>query len=96
MLGASLKKSASTDRLQALAAAAPPPQRAQPAAAGSVVAARQQRRLALRFKGCRWGLPVPSEMWGAAALAARMTQPSLQPQLQRAASAAFAQVRPQA
>lgn len=38
-------------------------------------------------------MPVPSEMWGAASLAARMAQPSVQPHhLQRAASAVIAQV----
>jgi hypothetical protein len=65
-----------------------------PAKQSSSLAARQQRRLALRFRGCRLGMPVPSEMWGAAALAARMAQPSVQPHhLQRAASAVIAQVR---
>lgn len=89
MFGTSLKRVGSADRLAQASTALPP-------AAGASHAAshRHQRRLALRFRGCRLGLPVPSEMWGAAALAARMARPScIQPQqLHRAASAVLAQV----
>lgn len=88
MFGTSLKRVGSADRLAQASTALPP-------AAGASHAAshRHQRRLALRFRGCRLGLPVPSEMWGAAALAARMARPScIQPQqLHRAASAVLAQ-----
>lgn len=50
---------------------------------------RRWRRLglALRFRGLPVpGLPVPSEMWGAAALAARLTHGGEGPRLPRTAS----------
>lgn len=88
--GAALKRSASTDRLAgggAPACAAT----AQAAACPPAGTRKQQRRLALRFRGYRMGVGVPNELWGAAALAARLAQPggnaaTLLPPLPRAAS----------
>lgn len=85
MLAASaapMRRSASADNLTSATAGA---------AKARAPAHQQQRRqgLALRFRGLPMpGLPVPSEMWGATALAVRLTQhpPAGAPPLPRAAS----------
>lgn len=90
-----MRRSASSDGLPRLSAAPAGAAATHPlvsAAAGARGPARQ-RRLALHFRGYRLGLQVPSEMWGATALALRLAQPpggvlsgGLPPQLQRSAS----------
>lgn len=93
--GSMLRRSASADRLApppAVVASRPSsPQPAAPATPPPTLPshAARRHRLGLRFRGRRLGLSVPSEMWGAAALALRMTQvPAVAPRraLQRSAS----------
>lgn len=87
MRGAALRRVASADRLAAAPAAmapTPPP-------------TRQRQGLGLSFRGYHLGLRVPSEMWGATALALRLAQPpsgfgGALPHLHRSASV-LAQVR---
>lgn len=61
---------------------------AAPAAGPSLAQAPRRQGLALRLRGYRLGLRVPSEMWGATALALRLAQPptGAAAHLQRSAS----------